>query len=91
MLFFRPRTPPKTFLQCFALEQREYIAKHCIDVLGRVLRRKNKIQNRSFTFKESVICQIKVNYTSHNYTPSSRTSDYLRNFLNFVCSFVNFS
>ena len=35
--FFRPRTRPKTFLQCFALEQRESKAKHCRNVLGRVL------------------------------------------------------
>ena len=26
---FCPRTRPKTFLQCFALEQRKYKAKHC--------------------------------------------------------------
>ena len=37
-MFFRPRTRPKTFLQCFALEQRKCKAKHCRNVLGRVLR-----------------------------------------------------
>ena len=41
ILFFCPRTRPKTFLQCFALEQRESKAKHCRNVLGRVLGRKN--------------------------------------------------
>ena len=43
LLFCRSRTRPKTFLQCFALEQRESKAKHCRGVLGR----KNKVQNRS--------------------------------------------
>ena len=43
-LFFRPRTRPKTSLQCLALEQRESKSKHCIDVLGR----KNKVKNQSF-------------------------------------------
>ena len=42
-LFFRSMTRPKTFLQCFALEQRKYKAKHCRNVLGQ----KNKIQIRS--------------------------------------------
>ena len=42
---------PKTFLQCFALEQREYKAKHCRNVLERVLGRKNKIQNRSLSMQ----------------------------------------
>ena len=46
-MFFRPRTRPKTSLQCFALEQRESKAKHCRDVLGRVLGQKNKVQNQS--------------------------------------------
>ena len=32
-LFFRPRTRPKTLLQCFALEQRKYKANHCGNVL----------------------------------------------------------
>ena len=41
ILFFCPRTRPKTFLQCFALEQRESKAKHCRNVLGRVLGQKN--------------------------------------------------
>ena len=42
-LIFCPRTCPKTFLQCLALEQGESKAKHCRNVLGRVLGRKNKI------------------------------------------------
>ena len=46
-LFFRPRTRPKTFLQCFALDQRKCKAKHCRNVLGRVLGRKNKVQKLS--------------------------------------------
>ena len=41
--FFRPRTHPKTSLQCFALAQRKLKAKHCRNVLGR----KNKVQNPS--------------------------------------------
>ena len=49
MLFFRPRTRPKTFLQCLASEQRESKAKHCRDVLGSVLGRKNNVQNLSFS------------------------------------------
>ena len=49
-LFFRPRTRPKTLLQCFALEQRKYKAKHCSYVLGRVLGRKNKLHAPSFSF-----------------------------------------
>ena len=40
--FFRPRTRPRTFLQCFALEQRESKAQHCRNVLGRVLGRKTR-------------------------------------------------
>ena len=47
ILFFCPRTCPKTFLQCFALGQRKYKEKHCRNVLGHVLERKNKIQIRS--------------------------------------------
>ena len=43
ILFFLPRTRPKTFLQCFALEQRKYKAKLCRNVLGR----KNKVQKLS--------------------------------------------
>ena len=31
---FCPRTRPKTFLQCFALELRVSKAKHCKNVLG---------------------------------------------------------
>ena len=45
ILFLRP----KTFLQRFAFEQRKYKAKHCRNVLGRTLGRKNQIQNRSFS------------------------------------------
>ena len=45
--FFRPKTRPKTFLQCFALAQREPKAKHCRNVLGRVLGRINQIQKLS--------------------------------------------
>ena len=51
--FFRPRTHPKTSLQCFASEQQESKSKHCRDVLGRVLGQKNKIQNLSFTLTEA--------------------------------------
>ena len=40
-LFFCPRTRPRTSLQCFALDSRCSEAKHCRDVLGRVLGRKN--------------------------------------------------
>ena len=36
-LIFCPRTCPKTFLQCFTLEQQESKAKHCRNVLGHVL------------------------------------------------------
>ena len=36
ILFFRPRTRPKTFLQCFALYFLCSKAKHCRNVLGRV-------------------------------------------------------
>ena len=35
ILFFRLRTRPKTFRQCFAIEQRKYKAKHCRNVIGR--------------------------------------------------------
>ena len=48
ILFFRPRTRTKTFLQYFALEQRKYKAKHCRNVLGRVLGQKNKLHAPSF-------------------------------------------
>ena len=44
---FRPRTRPKTSLQCFSSEQRESKANQCRDVLERVLGRKNKVQNLS--------------------------------------------
>ena len=47
--FFRPRTHPRTFLQCFALDSHCSKAKHCRNVLGRVLGRKNQIQNQSFS------------------------------------------
>ena len=45
--FFVLRQRPRTSLQCFALEHSLYKAKHCRDVLGRCLRTKNQIQNRS--------------------------------------------
>ena len=45
-LFFRPRTS----LQCFALDSRCSKVKDCRDVLGRILGRKNKVQNPSFRF-----------------------------------------
>ena len=45
--FFRPKTCPRTFLQCFALDSCFTKAKHRRDVLGRVLGRKNQIQNPS--------------------------------------------
>ena len=38
-LVFYPRTRPRTSLQCFALDSRCSEAKHCRDVLGRVLGR----------------------------------------------------
>ena len=44
-LFFHPRTRSRTSLQCFALDSRCSEAKHCRNVLGRVLGRKYKIQN----------------------------------------------
>ena len=53
ILFFCPRTRPKTFLQCFALEQWESKAKHCRNVPGCVLGRKNQIQNRSLKLQET--------------------------------------
>ena len=40
--------PRSIFLQCFVLEQRKSKAKHCRNVLGRFLGRKNQIQHRSF-------------------------------------------
>ena len=54
-LFFRPRTRPKTSLQCFALEQRESKAKHCRDVLGR----KNEVKNQSFKYKKITLMHYK--------------------------------
>jgi hypothetical protein len=41
LILFLPRTRPKTFLQYFALEQREFKAKHCRNILGSVLGPKN--------------------------------------------------
>ena len=35
-LFFRPRTRPRTSLQCFALDSCCSKAKHCRDVLGQL-------------------------------------------------------
>ena len=60
-LIFCPRTCPKTLLQCFALEERKYKAKHCRNVLGRVLWRKNKIQIQSF----SLVLQSSDGLTPH--------------------------
>ena len=42
--FFCPRMRPKTFLQCFAIDSHCSKVKHCRNVLGRVLGRKNKVQ-----------------------------------------------
>ena len=41
-LVFCPRTRPKTFLQCFALDSRCTKAKLCRDVLGCILGQKTK-------------------------------------------------
>ena len=43
LLFFCPRTRLKTFMQCFALYFLCSKAKHCRNVLGRVLGRKNEL------------------------------------------------
>ena len=53
--FFRPKTRPKTFLQCFALEQWESKAKHCRNVLGR----KNQMQNQSLRHQASFSVQTR--------------------------------
>ena len=53
-LFFRPKTRPKTSQQCFALEQRKSKAKHCRDVLERVLGQK-KQGTRSVLMAEILI------------------------------------
>ena len=71
-LFFRPRTGPKTILQCFALEQRKYKAKHCRNVLGRVLGRKNKIQIRSLI---SNILTNGQNWKCSQIIPASKYAD----------------
>ena len=52
--FFRPRTHPRTFLQCFALDSRCSKAKHCRNVLGRVLGQ--KIERRT-DFVSSLLSQ----------------------------------
>ena len=49
--FFVLRQRPRTSLQCFALEHSCPKAKHCRDVLGRCLRTKDQIQNRSLTLQ----------------------------------------
>ena len=49
ILFFCPKTHPRTFLQCFALYFLCSKAKHCRNVLGRVLGRKNKLHAPSFS------------------------------------------
>ena len=41
-LVVRPRTPPRTFLQCFALDSHCTKAKHFRNVLGRVLGQKTR-------------------------------------------------
>jgi hypothetical protein len=57
-LVFCPRTRPETFLQCFALEQRESKAKHCRNVLGRILGWK-KIDTKSiFQSITAQVCKI---------------------------------
>ena len=40
-IFFHPKTRPRTFLECFALDSRCSKAKHCRNVSGRVLGQKN--------------------------------------------------
>jgi hypothetical protein len=52
-LFFCPRTRPKTFLQCFALYFLCSKAKHCRNVLGRVLGRKNKLHAPSLRLSQN--------------------------------------
>ena len=59
-LFFRPKTRPRTSLQCFALDSRYSKAKHCRDVLGGVLGQKNKVQN------PSLIPSIRTSYILKN-------------------------
>ena len=49
ILFFHPRTRPKTSLQCFALDSPCSKVKLCRNVLGRVLGRKYYIQNPSLS------------------------------------------
>ena len=44
-------TRPKIFLQCFALEQREYKAKHCRNVLGARTRLRTKKLDRKSVLK----------------------------------------
>ena len=49
ILFFCPRTRPRTFLNCFALELNVLKTKQLRNVLGRVLGPENYIQNPSFS------------------------------------------
>ena len=65
-LFFRPRTRPRTSLQCFALDSRCSKAKHCRDVLGRVLGRNNKVQNPSLSFGECT-ARVKLELTDFRF------------------------
>ena len=60
--FFVLRQRPRTSLQCFALEHSLYKAKHCRDVLGRCLRTKNQIQNRSL--RKYIVIQTQINCSS---------------------------
>ena len=83
ILFFCPRTRPKTFLQCFALEQWESKAKHCRNVLGR----KNQIQSRSF--RECAIvshCQSSLHQLFFDLIKTAYIAN-LRRALKYVCLF----
>ena len=55
-LFFRTRTS----LQCFALDSRCAKAKHCRDVLGRILGQKNKVQNPSLSVALFIITLLAI-------------------------------
>jgi hypothetical protein len=48
LVFFRPRTHPRTFLQCFALDSRCSKAKHCRNVLERVLVRNQSLHDLDY-------------------------------------------
>ena len=53
-------SPSKTFLQCFTLQQRQCKAKHCRNVLGRVLGQKNKIQKLSLRIRVKQNAKVRV-------------------------------